>query len=297
VNAGAPASSTATLPDDVDRSQFDVWTAAVVTPLDSSEIDDAKPQWRRSKRRVPFHCSRPGSWVAARVERGFGPITAVALYGLMDELSDASVHRSLSELSPVIDDPKYNRQVILGGDLNTGTQWPEGDAFNKRDRNVLDRIEALGLVDCIRLKRPAGRLPGCPCVEGQDCSHVRTRRDPRGPSIPYQTDYLFASPRLAAGLVSCAPLATDGWFAISDHAPILAEFELQPPDMGLRPASITAGLSTNPLLKTDSPRGASGRSEGLPDRRAREVAFQDCRCGCLDRVRAAGDTCYWRTVR
>jgi len=63
------------------------------------------------------------------VETELGPVSAVALYGLMDELSDASVHRSLSELSPVLDDPKYNKQVILGGDLNTGTQWPKGEVF------------------------------------------------------------------------------------------------------------------------------------------------------------------------
>jgi endonuclease/exonuclease/phosphatase family metal-dependent hydrolase len=144
----------------------------------------------------------------------------------LDELSDASVHRSLSELSPVLDDPKYNKQVILGGDLNTGTQWPIGDAYGKRDRNVLDRLEAIGLVDCLRAMRAPGRLDGCPCIDGENCAHVRTRRDSRRPAVPYQTDYLFASRRLASRLVSCESLATDEWFAISDHAPIIAEFEL-----------------------------------------------------------------------
>ena len=143
----------------------------------------------------------------------------------MDELSDASVHRSLSEVSAVMDDPKYKNQIVLGGDLNTGAQWPKGESFNKRDRNLLERIEALGLVDCIRAKRPAGRLAGCPCIDGDDCAHVRTRRDPRRPAVPYQTDYLFASPRLAATLISCEVLASDDWFAISDHAPIVAVFE------------------------------------------------------------------------
>jgi len=201
------------------------WTAAVVSGFESSAITEARPRWRQSIRNVPFQCSRPGSWVAARVETGIGPVSAVALYGLMDELSDASVHRSLSELSPVLDDPAYKKLVVLGGDLNTGTQWPKNDAFNRRDRNVLDRFEALGLVDCLRAKRAPGRLVGCQCVEGENCSHVRTRRDRRYPKIPYQTDYLFASPRLAAGLVSCEALATDEWFAFSDHAPILAVFQ------------------------------------------------------------------------
>lgn len=202
------------------------WTAAVVSRFKSTAITDARPQWRQSKRNVPFQCSRPGSWAAARVDTELGPVSAVALYGLMDELSDASVHRSLSELSPVLDDPKYNKHVILGGDLNTGTQWPKGEVFYKRDRNVLDRIEALGLVDCIQAKRAPGRLAGCQCIEGENCAHVRTRKDPRHPAVPYQTDYLFASPRLASRLVSCEPLATDEWFTISDHAPIVAVFQL-----------------------------------------------------------------------
>jgi hypothetical protein len=201
------------------------WTAAVVSSFRSSRITDARPQWRQGRRDVPFECSRPGSWVAASAETPLGAVTSVALYGLLDEFSDASVHRSLSELSPVLDDPRYKDLVLLGGDLNTGAQWPRSEEqYNRRDRNVLDRISALGLVDCIRAKRQPGRLAGCPCLEGDDCAHVRTRRDVRHPSVPYQTDYLFASAKLASRLESCEVLASEEWFSISDHAPILADF-------------------------------------------------------------------------
>jgi hypothetical protein len=31
-------------------------------------------------------------------------MTAISLYGLLDERSDASVHRSLSELTPLLED-------------------------------------------------------------------------------------------------------------------------------------------------------------------------------------------------
>ena len=202
------------------------WTAAVVSTLPSFRISDARPQWRHSKRNVPFHCSRPGSWAAASVTTGVGAVTSISLYGLMDELSDASVHRSLSEISPVIDDPRYKKFVLLGGDLNTGTQWPKGEAFNERDRNVLGRIEARGLIDCLRKTRVAGRLAGCHCIDGDGCEHVRTRRDPKRPTVPYQTDYLFASRSLADRLMACEALATEEWFAISDHAPILADFRV-----------------------------------------------------------------------
>lgn len=205
-----------------------LWTAAVITAHPSHEITDATPQWRGNRRDVPFQCSRPGVWIAARVDTQIGKLAVVALYGLLDEFSDASVHRSLSEVSPLLDDPRYNKLVILGGDLNTGTQWPKAEqASNERDRNVLERISALGLVDCIQAKRPKGRLEGCLCVFGEDCGHVRTRLDPRIPSVPYQTDYLFATRALASKLERCEVLASDEWFAISDHAPIVADFRLE----------------------------------------------------------------------
>jgi hypothetical protein len=203
------------------------WSAAVLSPHRVEEITDARPSWRNTLRDVPFACSRPGSWIAARVALAPGAeLTAVALYGLMDEFSDASVHRSLSEISPVFDDPRYQRNVLLGGDLNTGTAWPSNDPFLDRDRNLLQRFEAFRLVDCLAAKRPPGRLEGCPCTLGDDCTHTRTRRDSRRPDVPYQTDYLWASADLAERLVSCEALSQDEWFAISDHAPIVADFDL-----------------------------------------------------------------------
>jgi hypothetical protein len=79
-----------------------LWSAAVLSPHPIAEITDARPSWRGSARNVPFVCSRPGSWIAASVEVGAGvTVTAVSLYGLLDEFSDASVHRSLSEISPL----------------------------------------------------------------------------------------------------------------------------------------------------------------------------------------------------
>jgi hypothetical protein len=70
------------------------WSAAVLSPHRLREVTDARPIWRQSQRDVPFVCSSPGSWIAATVEVApASPLTAVALYGLLDELSNASVHR------------------------------------------------------------------------------------------------------------------------------------------------------------------------------------------------------------
>ncbi len=97
------------------------------------------------------------------VRPGLDDVTAVSLYGLLDEKSDASVHRSLSELAPVFDDERYNWLLLLGGDLNvwTGRSVP-GSAHLDRHQVVLERIKAYGLVDCLERMRPARTSRGLP---------------------------------------------------------------------------------------------------------------------------------------
>src|SRR5439155_5862825 len=130
------------------------------------EITDARLSRYGRKLRVKFENSRPGSWIAAVVNvSGFGPVTAISLYGLMDEKSDSSVHRSLSELAAVFEDSQYNRNILLGGDLNTWTGWKPGSHLD-RDRIVLDRIRAFGLTDCLE-KMAKGPLMNCPCTLGE----------------------------------------------------------------------------------------------------------------------------------
>jgi len=156
------------------------WASAVVTHRhhELREIDDAHSSRRGQPIDIPFSNSRPGSWTAAVASiPEFGDVTAISLYGLMDEKSDASVHRSLSELVPVFEDPRYNRLLLLGGDLNTWTGWKAGQHLD-RDRVVLERIRAHGLVDCLGAKRRPGDLEGCPCALEGGCTHTRTRRDP-----------------------------------------------------------------------------------------------------------------------
>lgn len=204
------------------------WSTAVASTHPLRPIDDARAASRGRTRNVPFENSRPGSWAAAVVSiDGLGDVTVISLYGLLDEMSDASVHRSLSEVSPIFDDDRYNANVLMGGDLNTSTGWdPHTDGRHlARDRAVLQRIAAYGLVDCLIQERPAGALKDCRCADGDDCTHTWTRLDPRHPMIPYQMDYLFASPALVERLVGCEALSPLEWSRYSDHGPIVATFE------------------------------------------------------------------------
>jgi hypothetical protein len=105
---------------------------------------------------------------------GIGPVTCVALYGLLEELSDASVHRSLSDISPIFTDPDYKELVLVGGDLNTSAAWKK-PVHRVRDQGVLERFEAYGLVDCLKRVRGSERL--------KKCYSTRTRTGPGDRSV------------------------------------------------------------------------------------------------------------------
>jgi endonuclease/exonuclease/phosphatase family metal-dependent hydrolase len=206
------------------------WSTAIRSELELDEIRDARPTnyLGHERKRLPFENSRPGSWTAATVDLpNLGGVTCISLYGLLDDLSDASVHRSLSEVSPIFSDRRYRERVILGGDLNLTTQWPNEHGLLDRARGVLDRIEAYGLTDCLKVKRASGRLSGCTCVL-DPCTHTRTKWDLRLPDggYPHQVDYLFASRRLVddGRLLQCEVVPAEEWRDYSDHALIVAEF-------------------------------------------------------------------------
>jgi hypothetical protein len=184
---------------------------------------------------LPLRPSRPGSWVAARVEIGDIAISAIALYGLYDEPYVASVRRSLSELAPFLEQKEYAEYLVLGGDLNILAGKPPRKKAHP-GLEVLEEIKAYGLVDCLAAALPTDRyrdthlrtdMDNCPCRLREGCTHTRTYYDRNRPHIPYQDDYLFASTALAGGgrLVSCFATRV-GPYSPSDHAPIVAVFNV-----------------------------------------------------------------------
>jgi Endonuclease/Exonuclease/phosphatase family len=217
----------------LDRCTKRRYATAVVSPRPITPMpEDTRTRWGVS---LQFRPSRPGTWTAARVDLGEIRVTAIAIYGLNDENYDSSVHRSLSELSPVFDHPNYGKYLVLGGDLNI-LAGKRSRRRPYRGQLVLERIKAYGLIDCLekalppdRYEDPAGRaeMDNCQCGLGEACTHTRTYYDKSRPQIPYQDDYLFASPELAGAgrLVSCTALPV-GPGSPSDHAPIVATFEV-----------------------------------------------------------------------
>ncbi len=101
---------------------------------------------------------------------------------------------------------------VVGGDLNASetfdTMWAGGPRGN---REILDRMQDLGLLECLRHWN--GRL-------------VPTFRNPRDGRIVHQMDHLFVSESMVARLVSCTTEEHTRVFdaSLSDHLPIIADF-------------------------------------------------------------------------
>jgi hypothetical protein len=211
--------------DECDSRPF---STAITSRWGPKEITDAKATRRGEPLDLPFKPTRPGTWVAATVPiRDDLRVSVIALYGLTDEKTDASVHRSLSDLEPIFEDTAYSDLLLLGGDLNIFANPRPNDPARDRHLLVRERIKAYGLCDLFeRDARPREQQINpegeCPCGEAQ-CSHVWTFRSDNSnyANVRYQDDHAFASHSLADRLESCESL---GFNDASDHAPIRATF-------------------------------------------------------------------------
>jgi hypothetical protein len=176
------------------------WSTAIVSRHELSEIKDAKARRYGKPLAIPFTPSRPGTWIAATMSmREVEDVTVVSLYGLTDEKSDASVHRSLSDLEPIFEDSDYNARLLLGGDLNIFANPRADDPVRERHLLVLERITAYGLVDLlerdlVQRDPPRGGLKDCPC-RTEDCLHTWTFRSQeiaRWDSLPRRSRVRFS---------------------------------------------------------------------------------------------------------
>jgi len=116
---------------------------------------------------------------------------------------------SLQAMGIAADDP-----LIVGGDLNSSetfdTLWAGGPRGNKE---VIERLNALGLHDCLRTFQ--GRL-------------IPTFRTPGDGRVIHQLDHLYVTNALRRQLNWCDVGSAERVFAavpsLSDHLPIVADF-------------------------------------------------------------------------
>jgi endonuclease/exonuclease/phosphatase family metal-dependent hydrolase len=126
--------------------------------------------------------------------------------------SETSLHRTLSDLAPLIDVARTRQPVVVAGDLNASTQFPP--PFRESYRLVHERLAQFGLVN-VSVGAEDDPLDGCPCVDTV-CRHVRTLEG----ETPYQDDYVYASPDVA-DRASFAVERSSVAEAVSDHYPLI----------------------------------------------------------------------------
>jgi exonuclease III len=102
---------------------------------------------------------------------------------------------------------------IVGGDLNASETFDQRPSGPRGNREILDRMEALGFFECLR--QAQGKL-------------VPTFRNPSNGQIIHQMDHLFASKSMANQLISCdaGDKARVFGSSLSDHLPIVANFRV-----------------------------------------------------------------------
>jgi hypothetical protein len=163
----------------------------------------------------------PGAIIVARVGiPTVGSITCVSVYGLIDVYAQTTMLRIVADLIPLFDSPEGER-VVLGGDMNITTATSPSTPELQRYEAILKAVESLGLRNLAETaaERPP-QLENCLCG-ASSCHHLRTYGDNPGS----QLDWLFATPELAR---RCRRLRIESGqvSSLSDHAPVIAEFEI-----------------------------------------------------------------------
>jgi endonuclease/exonuclease/phosphatase family metal-dependent hydrolase len=220
---------TATQPAGVEREAWRSltgpmrWWCSAVTAWD---VDLRAPP--DEDRCEPLHVSQKGAYAVGVAVVSDTPIVVASVYALWDygwlpqgakpRYAHTSLHRAISDLTPILDTAGHGMSVIVGGDFNTSSQFPSPhrEAF----RTVHDRLIGLGLHN-VSLRTEGELLDGCPCVD-EPCRHVQTYEGP----TPYQDDYLFTSQDLVDRTrlvkIERTPLVE----AVSDHYPLMVEVDL-----------------------------------------------------------------------
>lgn len=186
--------------------------------LEIEEIDTVASRY--SSTRFSMVGTFPGATIVARVKiPQIGPITVVSVYGLINVYAQTTMLRIIADLIPLFDS-KDGQRVVLGGDFNITTATRPNTVELIRYEAILKAIESLGLVNLAETdaERP---LPPANCPCGQpNCRHLHTFGES-------QLDWLYATPELAR---RCQRIRVERLAIpdLSDHAPIIAEFDIPP---------------------------------------------------------------------
>lgn len=195
-----------------------------ITPYPTRALTEAGPR--------ELGVSRPGTVTVAAMEivATGETLLLASVYGQWEGpatggagiFADASMHRLLSDLSPLLSWPES--PVILAGDFNCvlgGSEDSYGGNWNARHEGVFRRLEDLGL----RLAGPqhpnGNQAQPRPATLPENTKNVPTFRTNRGNCVN-QLDYCYVSKELADRVSVRALNSVEDW-GPSDHCRVAIE--------------------------------------------------------------------------
>ena len=151
-----------------------------------------------------------GAEVTLPIPSRITKITVFSLYGLLESIgkvgySIPTLHRMLSDLTPILETEKRERYIIIGGDFNADVQLDKGRHHSHKI--FFSRLEDFGLVNC---------------------HPERQQTFFRKKTAPYQDDYIFVSENIKNYLkkdTGDVP-KDDEALKHSDHKPVVVELNI-----------------------------------------------------------------------
>jgi len=189
-----------------DDEQF-IYPDTVTGAIGSSGI------WSRELplKHVPLVTSLPNALIACTVALpgDKSPLLVVSMYGTFDATSHVTpnLHRMISDLHHLLIDKAYKGGIVIGGDWNVDRE------FNK----INPAKAPLHSLAFERLEDPFYGL--------QRCNKEPLRTIRHRSKFSYQDDYIYVSKALMRK-VSCKVVGDPVTRELSDHLPVVAEFEV-----------------------------------------------------------------------
>ena len=127
-----------------------------------------------------------------------------------------SYHRAMNLILDMIAAVAGIGDVVIGGDFNIGISErhaSEARATSKADLAIQRRLrDEFGLANCWQSANPDRPL-------------AQTLRWTNAPATPYHCDGLFVPRSWLPSLRTCEAISSAEWDLLSDHTPVVAEFE------------------------------------------------------------------------
>lgn len=156
--------------------------------------------------------THPGTLALGSIDFGDDvSITAISVYGMLeredypDEWASTTMHRIVSDITPLIHYGRKNTMFAVGGDYNISTQWDDGRWPSHK--LVFDRLEDLGLVNAT-LEKHGKHLP------------TFSWDNPIK-----QNDYIHLS-GTRVKIIDCDIIRSEDLKGMSDHIPLIASIEI-----------------------------------------------------------------------